>query len=303
MSITLEQFNAVSTRDRKAEYLPDWFFKWSFHHDTTKEPFFNLDRSGTPTDLQRFMSWIDVLENFDYLTGIEDIVERCIAFERSVVERLGFPMSEEQLQTNARRSASDYVFQNLYPVPEHQQVKRFLDFGAGYGRMLAPWSAHPGIESIFLVDGIYTSYFCQNLYASATSLPFQDYVASPAPIDVTANAANGPMVTHLTSWKLNLIPNDYIDMISCSQVLPEIDPNMVVNALTHFKRILKPGGALYIRDHGLGFTPAHNLPMTQILENFGFVLEYKPHVRDRQDVLGIPRIWRKMDLDALSSVF
>jgi len=78
------------------------------------------------------------------------------------------------------------------------------------------------------------------------------------------------------------------------QVLRELAKEMLLHALNFFARSIKTGGALYIRDH-IGFHNVNQTDLDSLLRSFGFVLEWQPHVTDRVDVHGIPRIWRKAD--------
>jgi SAM-dependent methyltransferase len=101
-------------------------------------------------------------------------------------------------------------------------------------------------------------------------------------------------VFHFPTWQMKQLPSGYFDMICCVQVLREISVDVLLSVLETFARVLRPGGALYIRDHVL-FHNSNGLPQEELLIAHGFHLEYFPRVRDGAEVHGIPRIWRKFD--------
>jgi hypothetical protein len=84
-------------------------------------------------------------------------------------------------------------------------------------------------------------------------------------------------------------------MVCCVQVLKELPRRLVVHVLQEFARILRPGGSIYIRDALLHHHP-NMLPIDDLLLAQGFLPEFTPRVRDRVQIHGVPRIWRKIDL-------
>jgi hypothetical protein len=95
-------------------------------------------------------------------------------------------------------------------------------------------------------------------------------------------------------------------MVLCVQVLPEINEQLVIHMLDNFRRCLKPGGALFVRDHETAWQPAHLLKLNELLPKFGFELEFRPYVVDTHpslysghdfppDIHGVPSIWRKRE--------
>ncbi len=89
------------------------------------------------------------------------------------------------------------------------------------------------------------------------------------------------------------IPSSHFDLIICSNVLPEVLKNVFEFAIIEMERILKTGGILYIKDHGLADQCGHQYYDHEILEKLNFALEYRPFVKDMVDIWTIPRVYRK----------
>lgn len=83
-------------------------------------------------------------------------------------------------------------------------------------------------------------------------------------------------------------------MVCAVHVLREVPREVLLYVIPHFARVLKPGGALYVRDH-ISFHNPGGMPQDEVLAGHGLALEYYPAVRDGFDVHGVPRIWRKFD--------
>jgi SAM-dependent methyltransferase len=145
------------------------------------------------------------------------------------------------------------------------------------------------------MDAIPLGYCLQHLYYSSLSPQLKDYVISPAEFAIA-----GPGFYHLPTWRTDLLATSSFDMVICVQVLQELSPRLLEHMLAVFQRVLKPGGALYIRDHE-NWGAGHHRNVTALLSRLGFVLEFKPHVQDRRDIHGIPRLWRKRDREVEAS--
>lgn len=76
-------------------------------------------------------------------------------------------------------------------------------------------------------------------------------------------------------------------------VLHELHPATLYQTLDQFQRVLMPGGAVYIRDHGLAIQGAKTEDVAKALIERGFALEFRPYVVDQSDLREITRIWRK----------
>ncbi len=188
-------------------------------------------------------------------------------------------------------NADDFIYANAYPVPDRQKVTTLLDFGAGYGRQLNLWHQHVPDLRYIAVDVIRKPYLCQCAYFQYFDLPCSDYVLDPKEFRI--DAASG--IYHVPGWRLDLVENDSVDMVLAIMVLPELHPDTLYRTLDTFQRILKPGGALFVRDHGLVVKSANTEDVAEALRRRGFVLEFRPYVKDLVELRGVPRIWRKRD--------
>jgi hypothetical protein len=87
----------------------------------------------------------------------------------------------------------------------------------------------------------------------------------------------------------------------CVQVLPELNSRLVRHLIGEFHRMLKPGGAFYIRDHAYTWKPTGSFDVEKHLAANGFDLEYRAHVINDVEIHGIPRIWRKAQPEVMAS--
>jgi SAM-dependent methyltransferase len=154
-------------------------------------------------------------------------------------------------------NAVDFLLQILYPVPERMRPKRVLDFGAGYGRQMNLWSGVHDLSYV-AVDAIELPYTLQSFYLSQFDLPVYEYVNG-----WRGNVGGKPGIYHLPTWRIDLLPDAFFDLVICTQVLQEIPATMVQRSIQTFRRCLKTGGALYIRD--LGWLPKLCTVSTSIL--------------------------------------
>jgi len=146
------------------------------------------------------------------------------------------------------------------------------------------------------MDATPACYLTQCLYYDGAGYALNDYLeahADGARSDFSLRTGKN-LINHLPSWRRDIVEDQSVDMISCVQVLRELSKGMLRYALEFFNRALKPGGALYIRDH-IGFHNVNQTDLDALLRSYGFVLEWQPHITDRVDVHGLPRIWRKSD--------
>lgn len=246
----------------------------------------------------KFFCWIVNTRFKDFLNSdaVEVLARLSAERDRSAFSRLGEDRPFDRLLNVGRYNAQDFLFQRAYAVPERYRVKRHLEFGGGHGRAanLAFGAADSDVEFLTMVDAIPGPYLTQRTYIKALGLTMMDAIEAPnADLDVE-DIAGSYDVLHLPTWRMNELPDGFYDMVSVVQVLKELPRKVCLEVIPEFARVLKPGGALYVRDHPQFHNPNH-LPIDQLLSTAGFVLEYAPHVQDRVEVHGLPRIWRKAD--------
>lgn len=85
--------------------------------------------------------------------------------------------------------------------------------------------------------------------------------------------------------------------------MPELNKKLLKEVLRQFYRVLKPGGMLYLRDHGAIWKPVYNFNVDKWLGESGFRLEFNPYLINEVDLHGIVRLWRKKDDAVEKSIF
>lgn len=223
---------------------------------------------------------------------VNELIEKSTAFDTKLLasQGLDFDFSNYD-QCIARNNAQDFILANFYPMQSAENGLRVLDFGAGYGRQANLWTQEADEDLVFVaVDAIPKSYCLQHLYYSNTDRTFHDYAVERDNFKLDDNAKG---IYHLPTWRFDLIPDNYFDKILVVQVLQELNEPLVKYVIGQFKRILKDTGILYIRDHMNAWRPTHKLDVDEHLASHGFTLEFKPHIVDKKDLHGIPRMWRK----------
>jgi SAM-dependent methyltransferase len=188
-------------------------------------------------------------------------------------------------------NAEDYYFQSPYAYPDIADSKNLniLDFGPGYGRNLNIYSKTNKELCYCAVDAIESSYIVQNSYFSLFDLNFYEYFVNPEIFKI--NDQSG--IYHLPSWRIDLLPSNFFDKIICTNVLPELHPKFALHLFQVFNRILKPRGSLYIRDHIHRFLRDDISLEDELIKN-GFILEFRPVLKDQVEIWGLPSIWRKV---------
>ncbi|MCX7017130.1 MAG: class I SAM-dependent methyltransferase [Candidatus Sumerlaeota bacterium] len=301
----LDQFRGAYARDER-RFAPQWLCAWQYQDVRRRrgeryagelpQDFYTY---GGPADLVRWFNWCAASALPDYFRheSVEPLIDMSLRFDQSLLERHALTYDWDSYRRSiGRYNAQDYILQNLYPVPERYTVKRILDFGAGYGRQANLWTQrHPEIVYVAM-DAIPLSYCLQHLYYSHLRSSYSDYVLAASPFRVREE----PGVYHLPTWRHDLLPSGFFDMVVCVQVLQELSPKLLLHILDVFWRVLRPGGALYVRDHE-GPGPKNRLILDRCLEAHGFDLEFHAHAVDMKDLHGIPRVWRKPDPEVMAS--
>lgn len=291
-------FKKVITADRP--FYKDWIVRWDYQDKRRKRKVKYDD--GLPKDfysyagardLENWINWIISAEKPNYLkqSEIEDNARRSWGFDKKIFEKAGFKVDERKYISNVGTyNAQDYFFTNLLPSPTESKPVKILDFGAGFGRQinLLHQSGH---EIIYVgMDAIPKPYCLQHFYYSETGMLCQEYLLNRSDFNLE-NAGTG--IHHLPTWRWDLLPDNYFDRIYLVQVMQELNPNLVKELIKTMDRVMKPGGALYIRDDSAHFRPVHRLNTRELLSKWGFILEYEHHALHGVELHGIPRIWRK----------
>ena len=290
-----EEFQRVQQYDLDRLELQN--ANWLLHWEWAQE----YHSYNGPEDLLRWFEWCRGSPHYFPSEHVKPLVSLSEVKNREILRAIG-NTRKYNFQYVDEYNATDYLLQNCYPVPQRMKIKRILDFGAGYGRQINLWSQlHPELVYVGM-DAIELPYCLQQFYYSHFDLPLREYVKSPR--DFVIEAASG--IYHLPTWRTDLLPDNFFNMVICVQVLQEINECLVRHMIKVFQQCLKPGGALYIRDHDLMWQPAHKLNLNKLLPEMGFVLEFRPYIVDDYyalnenddfppDIHGVPRIWRKCD--------
>lgn len=288
----LAKFHAVAARDASYRADFDWSASWRHLEKRLSEGalaemgFTGFD--GPPL-IARMLGWIDKIP---YPCAYDD--PRLGALARAELEvataalrQLGLDPTAQDLPAVARYTAQDIFFQTeSVALPPRDRPARVLDFGAGHGRLIPFWAS--AAKTHYVADATPGPYLAQAMWARAAGLEVNEYLDNA---DFTPREG---AVNHLPSWRLDLIPEDGLDLIMTVQVLRELSKPMLAFAVGHFARMLRPGGRLYIRDH-IGFHNVNAVDLDALLAASGFVAEWQPHLVDRVDIHGVPRIWRRAD--------
>ena len=186
----------------------------------------------------------------------------------------------------ARYTAVDYAFQTL----TRGTIKTVLDFGSGIGRQAFQWCADPEVAFVS-VDAIESLYLLQNrIYGSLYPDKLVEYFADPEGLRGAMAALTPGRLYHLPTWRMEWLPQASMDLIICVQVLQELDEAILRQVLGAFRRIVKPGGLLYIRDKEF-WTPAHHVRVGRELLRQGWRLIFKYGGDEGTEIGGIPRLW------------
>jgi len=293
------RFMDAYERDRD-EHIKKWMVTWEYVEGMKKRRVSLAE--GLPEDFEHFqgpvdwikwLNWIKASKRPDYFDdgAIAPLVQLSRNRDLQLLKNhsLAFDPVEYD-EYVGRYNAQDYMFQNFYPTPDRYRIRRILDFGAGYGRQANIWSQK--VDDLIYVgmDAVPLAYCLQHFYYSNLEVPFFEYVADPSGFRID----DRPGIYHVPTWRSDLLPDSFFDMVSCVQVLQEISGTLLRHMAKVFAKVLKPGGCLYIRDSE-NWQYSHSIDVNKLLHDNGFVLEFRPHLVNKSDVHGIPRIWRKQD--------
>lgn len=278
-----------------------WFSRWLFADLLAKRGErveMNFYGYEGPAHVRKFFGWLAGFKFPDFLDPqrVKALADLSASRDTLAAAELEVAIPEQWIANMARYNAQDYLLQRAYPVPDRCKPRVVMDFGAGHGRManLAFGAPDSSVRSMIVVDAIPSTYLTQRAYYRGLGLPVRDYIderGRDGSFDLAA-MIEAPGIVHIPTWRMDLVPSASVDMIIAVQVLKELPKELLVHILPEFVRILKPGGALYARDHNEAHNPG-GLPVDDLVEQSGLALEFRPLVRDREEIHGLPRIWRR----------
>ncbi len=293
-----DKFIAAFEKDKHR--IQNWLVSWDYQKQLKKRKY-NYDNllndfftfSGKE-DLPRWMNWFEK-DYPDYIHNeeIQKLAAKSLENEREIFKKLDLTLNELNYDKRVGlHNAHDFFIPQSYPVAARYQINNVLDFGAGYGRQANLWSGNRNKGMYVAVDAIESSYCLQNLYYNSISNQVIDYIDNPDQFKIAPDFKG---IAHLPTWRFDLIPDQSIDLVLCIQVLPELNSKLIRFIMEQFKRVLKPGAMLYIRDHAYTWKPAGQVDVEKLLQKMGFDLEFKAHIINDSDIHGVPRIWRNYD--------
>ena len=299
-----DKFIAAFEKDKNR--IQSWLVSWDYQkqlkkrkyaYDNLLNDFFTFTGKE---DLPRWMNWFDKdYPDYTQSAEVEILAQKSLENEKKIFQKLGLPFSEENyLMRVGLHNAHDFFLPQSYPVASRYQIKNVLDFGAGYGRQSNLWQGNRNEGMYVAVDAIESSYCLQNLYYKSITDNLTDYIEDPDNFKFDKNYKG---IVHVPTWRFDLIPDHSMDLVMCVQVLPELNSKLIRFIMEQFKRVLKPGGMLYIRDHAYTWKPAGQIDVEKYLVNQGFILEFKAHIINDKDIHGVPRIWRNADEEVTKS--
>jgi hypothetical protein len=180
-----------------------------------------------------------------------------------------------------------------------------LDIGPGLGAN--------ALYSNYLLDSIYipleahpTSYATQRDFFRALALNSNEKVSYTDIISLEnlgldnlqikeqiKNQFKNKSIIHTPSWHYSLIDNKSLDLITATWVLNEVNVAGICWIIYNSCRTLKKNGMFYIRDSSKLKPNRHNVNYDKLLISLGFDLVGKLPVKNRVDIHGIPRAYKK----------
>lgn len=238
----------------------------------------------------------------DHDTILEDLTMRLTgvfsAFAPFLEPEFGF---ERYIASTASVKLQDYCAirtwcEDLGSDPVH------LDIGPGLGAN-ALYSCHHLGASYIGTDAYPTSLAVQRaFFRQAFGNGYLDVVDAEnfglSEPDIAARLLESHWsVTLLPSWHLELSPDESVDLISATWVLNEVTPAGICWLLHHIARLVRQGGYVYLRDSERRKPLRHDLDYDKALRDLGFEQAGRLDIRNRIDMHGIPRVYRRTGRD------
>lgn len=302
----LTVFRTIRESDLSDTELHAFAGSWQLLEDARRNGRLDHMEFETYIGVRHLTMMFDWIDHFDYgpvpgQVALAADIARGRKHDQQVAETLQIDVSGLNMDAIAYYNAQDHAFRTPPNRPARLTPHTILDFGAGHGRQanLLARRIADGDCTYIAVDATPACYLNQWTYFTASGFAVNDYLTAQNDWSITPQAGQ---VHHVPTWKMDLIGTGQVDEIICVQVLRELAKPMLGFALKQFARLLSPGGSLYIRDH-IGFHNPSAVDLDQALMAHGFLPEWYPRWIDRKDVHGIPRIWRKPEVEAVLGAF
>ena len=292
-------FNRIYNNDKGSfpAYISDWPYQdtpqnWERDHNAGLGDPFNF---RSIQDLVQFWDWgVDTHPAYFEDYELAPLVKRIVDFDKYVARKCQLLYDFTKLsyiKGIATVSAQEYLLNHLYPDPYISDTLRVCDFGSGFGRQACAWNLFNSTNLTFIsIDAIQKPYITQAIYYSFFDVPLTEYVIDPLNFKLDYNSRG---IYHLPTWRLSLLPDNYLDKVLFCQVLPELDPSLIEHVIPLLFQKLKPGGTFFIRDHGTEWQPVHSIDTDKMMLSLGMHLEFNPLLVDKKHIHGKPRIFRK----------
>lgn len=102
-------------------------------------------------------------------------------------------------------------------------------------------------------------------------------------------------IRHVPSWYFEDVLDESLDLVTASWVLNEVSPAGITWLMCNSMRALRMGGYFYIRDSDKLKPNRHSISYDKVLLSMGFEHVGKLDVKNRVDMYGIPRAYRKVE--------
>lgn len=279
-----EKFQLVYCEDKARGLcvLPELSCDWAYEGNKKLSEYHEgslWDWIDSKKERPGFYKWYDSLLSDDWIM-------KCSRAMRKMVESAtGKKVSMDKYESIVRRNVREYVVQTICGTPG-----TVLDFGAGWCRGVLMWKELNRDLTYVAVDGIEGPYVLQ--YHILRSLgDVVDYVDDPSDFKIE-HKKDHQSFYHLPTWRLDLLPDGFFGLIVCVHVLHEIDFALVKEAVSHFERILSPGGRLYIQ-HCDTWKPVYGEDLNKYLENNGWKVDHHRSMGESSGHLHSARLWHK----------
>jgi SAM-dependent methyltransferase len=292
--------------------------KWIFGERMNRigDPFLWVDGE----QLSQFDGLSSALSVLQYLAMSGEIYETPSSIRTDDYEEL-----KEVIEDRLRRaysyfvpflSSQDYEFESYIKstssvkVQDYCALRTFCDLKDGVSHLdIGPGLGANAIYSLWGLNSTYysleafpQSYSVQRLFLRAILggepsyldlVECENFGLSHSEMQSQLNDAENYRVKHVPSWHFNLVDIGSVDLVTSTWVLNEVTPAGITWLLWNTDRVLRPDGYFYIRDSGKRKPNRHDLDYDLALLEMGYEKVGFLDIRNRVDMHGIPRAYRK----------